>query len=543
MRKRKWSSRLKTIKPTFPIHPLLFAVFPVLFLYSHNIQEVLPDVVIKPLIAVTIFTFVLVAILNFLIINREKAALLSSLFIVLFFSYGHVANLISDFTYKVGAISIGKYKLLFSAWIITFILGVFLLNKVKRNLKALTNFLTIVSAALVIFSLLNIGFYELKTKRLGRVFESNTPTEDLSASKGNNSKRLDIYYLIFDRYAANNTLQEFYGYDNSNFTNYLKDKGFYVASKASANYPITAPSLASSLNMRYINFLTNKAGEDSSDKTLVYPMLQDYKVWRTLKSRGYKFFHLGSYWQPTKVNRYADQVFIPEDTSIPVDEFSAKLLETTIISRFTADILPGTTASDTGSVTGSINKYREATLRQFDLLAQIPKIEGPKFIFAHILLPHPPYVFGTNCEAKEKVDPKIVNDKKSYLAQLACTNKKIKLLLDQIFAGSKKPPIIILQADEGPYPASFNPTNNFRLRWASPEVLKEKLRILNAYFLPGIKNNQLYSTITPVNSFRLIFNLYLGTKYELLPDKNYIFEDINHLYKYIDVTNVVKSSK
>src|SRR3990167_8656172 len=307
MRKRKWSSRLKTIKPTFPIHPLLFAVFPVLFLYSHNIQEVLPDVVIKPLIAVTIFTFVLVAILNFLIINREKAALLSSLFIVLFFSYGHVANLISDFTYKVGAISIGKYKLLFSAWIITFILGVFLLNKVKRNLKALTNFLTIVSAALVIFSLLNIGFYELKTKRLGRVFESNTPTEDLSVSKGNNSKRFDIYYIIFDRYAANSTLQEFYGYDNSNFTNYLKDKGFYVASKASANYPITAPSLASSLNMRYINFLTNKAGEDSSDKTLVYPMLQDYKVWRTLKLRGYKFFHLGSYWQPTKVNRRSEE--------------------------------------------------------------------------------------------------------------------------------------------------------------------------------------------------------------------------------------------
>ena len=540
MRKRTWRSRLKTIKPTFPIHPFLFAVFPVLFLYSHNIREILPDVVIKPLIAVIILTVILVVILNFLIKNQEKAALLSSLFIVLFFSYGHVANLISDFTYNVGEISIGKYKLLFSAWIITFILGVFLLNKVKRNLKALTNFLTIVSAALVIFSLLNSSFYELKTKRLGRVFESNTPTEDFSVNKGNNSKLLDIYYLIFDRYAANSTLQEFYSHDNSSFTNYLSNKAFYVASEASANYPITAPSLASSLNMRYINFLTNTAGEDSSDKTLVYPMLKNYKVWHILKSRGYKFFHLGSYWQPTKVNRYADQVFIPEDTSITVDEFTAKLLETTIISRFTADILPGTTVSDTGSVTGSINKYRKATLRQLDLLAKIPRIKGPKFIFAHILLPHPPYVFDRDCKAIEKVDPKIVNDKKSYLAQLMCTNKKIKRLLDQIFAESKKTPIIVIQADEGPYPASFNPANNFRLKGASPEVLKEKLRILNAYFFPGIKNNQLYSTITPVNSFRLVFNLYLGTKYELLPDKNYIFEDINHLYKYIDVTSVVK---
>src|SRR4030066_609807 len=94
MRKRTWRSRLKTIKPPFPIHPFLFAVFPVLFLYSHNIREILPDVVIKPLIAVIILTVILVVILNFLIKNQEKAALLSSLFIVLFFSYGHVANLI-----------------------------------------------------------------------------------------------------------------------------------------------------------------------------------------------------------------------------------------------------------------------------------------------------------------------------------------------------------------------------------------------------------------------------------------------------------------
>ena len=68
-------------------------------------------------------------------------------------------------------------------------------------------------------------------------------------------------------------------------------------------------------------------------------------------------------------------------------------------------------------------------------------------------------------------------------------------------------------------------------------MLKEKLGILNAYYLPSIDKEALYPYVTPVNSFRLVFNLYFGENYKLLPDKNYIFEDINHLYKYTEVTD------
>lgn len=71
--------------------------------------------------------------------------------------------------------------------------------------------------------------------------------------------------------------------------------------------------------------------------------------------------------------------------------------------------------------------------------------------------------------------------------------------------------------------------------------LKEKFPIIAAYYLPGVSKSELYPEITPVNSFRIIFNLYFHTNLSLLPDKNYIFPDANHLYNFQDVTDKVKN--
>lgn len=48
------------------------------------------------------------------------------------------------------------------------------------------------------------------------------------------------------------------------------------------------------------------------------------------------------------------------------------------------------------------------------------------------------------------------------------------------------------------------------------------------------KNND-----NPVNTFRLIFNFYFGTDYELLDDRCY-FSSYDYPYKFTDVTDEVK---
>src|SRR5690606_10374696 len=67
----------------------------------------------------------------------------------------------------------------------------------------------------------------------------------------------DVYYLIYDKYASNEVLDEYYGYDNSSFHEQLEERGFYVSASSRTNYPRTIFSLASSLNMEYIQELVD----------------------------------------------------------------------------------------------------------------------------------------------------------------------------------------------------------------------------------------------------------------------------------------------
>jgi len=66
--------------------------------------------------------------------------------------------------------------------------------------------------------------------------------------------------------------------------------------------------------------------------------------------------------------------------------------------------------------------------------------------------------------------------------------------------------------------------------------VRERMPILNAYYFSDGDYSDLYEDISPVNTFRLILNQYLGTELALLPDKHY-FTILNQPYKFIDITD------
>lgn len=526
------------------LHPFLLALYPVFFLFSQNKEELLPTVIIKPALFVLSLTLVVFFLLTVVIRNTEKRAILVSFSLLLFFSYGHFKNLVPpDFNIAIAKLKIGFDETIMTVWIAVFVGGLYFIKNLNK-LNRITSLFNIMALSLVFITLTNIISYELKTRRL-QPFSGQTGRSIFSSKKKETQqeKYPDIYYLIFDRYGSTSTLKEQLNFDNSKFADFLNQNGFFVASESYANYPKTFQSLASSLNMQHLTYLTSKYG-NSSDQAVVNQMLEDYEVWRFLKMKSYLFIHLGSWWEPTRKNSYADINI--NYSLLGLDEFSSKLFETTVF-------YPLFTKAASIKYKDENSRRIEQKIRipyKFAKLAEIARIEAPKFVFAHFLIPHGPYVFDADGSMLSEKEASKRTIKENYLNQLIFTNKQIEKLVSQILSSSEQKPIIILQSDEGPCDVIEEFTNNQGwvrcgedIDWQTlnTKALQTKMRILNAYFLPGVNYKEaLYSSITPVNTFRVIFNHYFNASYELLPNTSYIFKDLDHPYRFIDVTDKVK---
>jgi len=505
------------------LHPFLFALYPVLALFSFNITQVPTNQVFMPIVVSVGSAFILWLVINLVFKDKKKSGLFVFLFLFLFFSYGHFQRALTLQGYQ-----LGQPKYLLPVWGLLFVLATYLISKVRTNLDNHTLILNVVTAFLVLSSLVNIVPYTLQRRAANEAVLQVRPSVEgeawnLTGQNLDPVQQPDIYYLIFDRYANPAILQETFDYDNQDFTNYLTGQDFFIAYESQTNYPSTFLSLASSLNMEYLESL--KTIKNSKDHTLIYELLQDYRVWRFLKARGYKFIHLGDWFDPTRSNRFADINY--NYSPLGLNGFAIMLLRTTVL-------LP---AIDT--FIGDINtQNRTRALYKFEKLSEIPEMEGPKFVFSHMLLPHDPYIFGPDGEFLSEENTASKTEIENYLNQLTYTNRKIKETVDAILTKSIFPPVIIIQSDEGPLITSeFLATefmNNTDWSQISPEQLDVHLKILNAYHLPGLGQKNLYGSISPVNSFRLVFNHYFDTDFQLLEDKTYISKGTNLPYNFVE---------
>jgi hypothetical protein len=560
------------------VHPFLLALFPILSLWSHNVTQVSMSETLMPAALVLGLTVLLFCLSAFIFRDGPSAGILASGTLMMVFAYGPAVDVMRHWWQLPPLVRNRPSALLI--WTAVFLVGMYALMKSRRRWPGLTRLLNIVAAAVVALPLIHIGTYKLTTQ-IGR---PETPSsQDLKTTLdapaagdlSHAGPRPDIYYIILDRYARADILEGVYGFDNSEFLTGLSQRGFYVASESRANYLKTAHSLASSLNMEFLDDLKTTVGETSSDWLPIYSKLRDYKVWRFLKSRGYQYIHVGSWWAPTSKNKHADLNVNLHSLS----EFSRVLHQTTMLYPLGANL-------------GAVylhDVYREQWKRilyELEKLAEIPKIKEPTFVFAHFLIPHDPYVFDRDGRFLTREEARKRSRTQNYINQLIFTNHKIAELIDNLLSNSEQPPIIVLQSDEGPFPIRYElDEKNFDWRQATAAELTEKFGILSAYYLPPLERRQagepasraneevngwkgegvkrwspphpgppaspllrssgfdphraLYSSITPVNSFRLIFNLYFNADFKLLPDESYAFADQSRIYQFFSVTALI----
>ncbi len=167
---------------------------------------------------------------------------------------------------------------------------------------------------------------------------------------------------------------------------------------------------------------------------------------------------------------------------------------------------------------------RQIILFQFETLPEVAAMPEPTFTFVHIISPHPPYIFGIEGEEVVQdgtftlVEPAAASmgsrDALRYRDQAIYITGKVQALIEAILQRSNTMPIIILQADHGSGAAPG---------WLDHfgDGIRQRTAILNAYLLPPQCADDLYPSITPVNSFRVVFNCAYGGNIPLLEDLVY----------------------
>lgn len=492
-------------KKSWPIHPFLFSLFPPLFLFRQNLDAVPISMLLLPVGVILAVTGLLFILGSLFFRQRYAAALFASLCIALFFLYGRFYQTILG--WSLGGVFLGRHRFMIPFWVAIFFIGCMLLWRFRKRLVRVTLFLNATSAFLIILNAIPIS-----TWASTRAHEEHSLSGLVGArSLPDPQKPPDIYYLVLDGYGGSEMLRQLYGFDNESFLEFLQSRGFRIARQSRSNYTQTHLSLASSLNMAYLRSPSKPSKRrvyglhDAEGVFSIFGLIQRNRVARSLKQLGYRFIHISSTWDSTAGNVYADLDFRPNS----LDEFTRALLHNTALTAFTFQ-----------SRFIQVDAQK-SVLYQLKVLEESVLIPGPKFTFAHIVCPHPPYVFTRNGQIPEiTYSPSNPwQPKSAYIDQMLFLNGRLKQLLEVLLAHSATPPVIVLQGDHGP--AATWPDRELSIEAYAQEQLNERTSILNAYYLPG-KAGLLYDSISPVNTFRLIFNAYFGTSYPLLPDISYV---------------------
>lgn len=481
----------------FPFHPLLFGVHAVLSFYASNIGQAAPEDMVRSLIVVLAVVLVTQVLLWRMLKNNAKAAAVITLGVILFFTY----DLYSLYSVQLILITV------LVNWLVYFIV------KSDKDWSVASLVLNVAACVALILPMWTVAQQALTRSgdetKMGVALQVETLGADV--------ERPNIYYIILDGYGRADVLEDMYQYPANTFMDMLRSEGFYIAEKSRSNYVRTIFSLASSFNMDTLEaFIAENHLRGTHDENVIELYNYHNRLVKLLTELGYSTVgtnsgYLG--WNKSGMANY-------EPPAVgALNEFELKLLGQTPVHEFLRD-LQLSTAFDTHRA------------RQVEVLERIPEMaaeySNPTFVFAHVLMPHPPFVFDAEGNAIVPGDPNfhigdadslvnvtmtIQEYQKSYAGQLHHLNR---LLMGMVQRLKKADPgcVIILQGDHGPGSQyvgnSLEKTN-----------MHERTAILNAFFFPDGDYAELYPEITPANTFRVISNHFFKTEYPLVADTSY----------------------
>lgn len=443
----------------------LFVLYPLLYIYANSYEDVSFIDTIIPIIVGLSITFFLVLFLRKWT-TWEKASIIVSIFWILFFSYSVTHDLIIEVGMSTQII---RHRYLSLLWLFIQCGAIYYVLCSKHSFVRVSKALTLMGCYLNCYALFQISNAAITYQY---EFNDNNEVSDQYALLSK-SQFPDIFYIVLDEFASKEQAKSFYNYDITPFEQFLTLKGFYIASESKSKYALTKLSLATSLNMEY-----------PKENTDIYQAVRQNKVVSYLKTKDYKYIHIGPLFKYTKFNQFSDVSYNP---FIVGNHFITEIL----MNSFLKALYEPWTVD------------RKFILTTFYALEQSVNYQSPKFVFAHIMCPHAPFVFKDNGDSLPYADASNWKDKSVYLGQYIFVMRSIEKIINVILEQNRTPPVIIIQSDHG---VRVDPNES------------NAHKIFNAYYIPNGRMQQLTQDINPINTFRVVFNYYFNAKMPLIPN-------------------------
>jgi hypothetical protein len=451
--------------------------------------------------------------------SPEKAAILSLIWTIAFSVFGYAAEVLLPS----GAIkAVGGELGLFGLFLLMLLGPSLAIRKSHRSFDSYNRFATVVTAILVVYTFAQL-YRGLHRERNLQILVP-PPASTWSGAAG--PEPPDIFLIILDKYTGGELLADHFRYDNSKFETFLRNRGFIVPRHARANYPQTQLALAAMLNLDYIQNLPRQVH--------LFDLIENNRLETFLKQRNYRLVFFPTGFKFTSRNRNAD-LQLPEPTQVR-GEFGGVWQRTTMLPEFfrVGCALFGCRAGRLVYVAEGPD-LMDWKFQQLQNLAGSP---SPTYVFAHLALPHEPYIYNADCTHREPYFPAgagvigNVEAAQAYLDQLTCVNIKVSALVDSILARSRRPPIILLQADHGHgrfgrYLPAYDDLDTYRLR--------ERMSVFCAYYLPGLSSDSVTDSVTPINAARLVLRYYFGADLPPLKEESYWATE-SHVYDFTRIT-------
>ena len=490
--------KLFHILRTKPVFLFLLPLFFVLHGFSEN-YDFIPVKDALLLTAVFLGASIGLSLLCWLLFRDFMKANLAAFFIMAFnFFFGSVHDTIR----KIFPGSfITKYVFILPAVFVFFILLLIVLKKRKTPLFRLCFYLNVLLLVLL-FADTGLLIFKMANKKKA----SNTLPEGFAACS--NCPKPDIYFILADEYAGNGELKDLFHFDDSLFINQLKQLNFHTVPASFSNYNYTPFSLASILNMDYLDL----KGKDRNkpDLTYCYEKIRDNKLLQFLRSDGYDFYNYSVFdfeGQPARTL----ETFLPVKTRL--------ITAQTFLSRFNKEIrfnlVSRWNSKKNLRIITYYNKTNNENIYSLTMKLAEQKTSLPKFVYTHLMMPHYPYYFDRN--GKEQPFEKLLegnqSDKEAYIEYLQYSNKKLIELVQHILRSSANPPIIVLAGDHG--------FRHFK------EPVESKYYFLNlvSVHLPSKNYQGFNDSLTGVNLFRVVLNAQYEQHLPFLKDSTSYLKD------------------